>query len=288
MAKRKYFKKHIDYLREITPGRRNHEITRLFNEWFGMNASECAISTLRLKNGIKLTVPRTMKQYTIEQLAYLQELSDRGLFNREITRLFNGRFGTSRTEIAIQQQRCKYGFKTAARYYWKSGHKPWNKGMKGWFAPGTEQTQFKKGDMPQTYAPVGTEIITDDGYLKVKVADPNKWAYKHRLIWEQHHDGREIPEGHAVIFGDGDKGNLDPDNLLLVSRAQLCRMNQLDLIKNDARLTRIGITIASIHNKVGKRKRKSRELETGNRERGNGERGEIGTEKRKEKRILKK
>ncbi|NLK53223.1 MAG: hypothetical protein GX295_12395, partial [Syntrophomonadaceae bacterium] len=145
MAKRIYFKEHIDYLREITPGRRSWEVTKLFNEHFGMNASEAAIRTLRLKHGIKLTVPRTVRQYTDEQIAYLKELSDRGLFNREITRLFNERFDTSRTENAIQQQRCKYGFKTDARYYWQKGHKPWNKGKKGWQAPGAERTQFKKG-----------------------------------------------------------------------------------------------------------------------------------------------
>ena len=257
MAKRIYFKEHIDYLREITPGRRSWEVTKLFNEHFGMNASEDAIRKLRLRNGIKLTVPRTVRQYTDEQIAYLKELSERGLFNREITRLFNERFDTSRTENAIQQQRCKYGIKTTARYYWKKGCKPWNKGMKGWFAPGTERTQFKKGDMPQTWVPVGSETVTEDGYLKVKVANPNKWVYKHRQVWEQHH-GREVPDGHAVIFGDGDRRNIDPENLLLVSRAQLCRMNQMGLIKNDARLTQVGALIANIRNKIGERRKKKR------------------------------
>lgn len=257
MAKRKYFKEHIDYLREITPGRRSWEVTKLFNEHFGMNASEAAIRTLRLKHGIKLTVPRTVKQYTDEQIAYLKELSDRGLFNREITRLFNERFDTSRTENAIQQQRCKYGIKTTARHYWSKGHKPWNAGMRG-VNFGGEKTQFKKGHKPQTWVPVGSETVTDDGYLKVKIADPDKWVYKHRLIWEQHHGGRKIPKNHAVIFGDGDKRNMDPDNLLLVSRAQLCRMNQMGLIKNDARLTQVGALIANIRNKIGERRKKKR------------------------------
>ncbi len=256
MAKRIYFKEHIDYLREITPGRRSWEVAELFNERFNFSASEAAIRTLRLKHGIKLTVPRTVKQYTDEQIAYLKELSERGLFNREITRLFNERFDTSRTENAIQQQRCKYGFKTTARYYWKKGCKPWNKGMKGWFAPGTERTQFKKGDMPQTWVPVGSETVTEDGYLKVKIADPDKWVYKHRLIWEQHH-GRKVPPGHVVIFGDRNKRNFDPDNLLLVSQAQLVRMNQMGLIKDDADLTKIGIVIADIRNKIGERKKEA-------------------------------
>jgi len=258
VAKRKYFKEHIDYLREITPGRRSWEVTRLFNERFGMNASEYAIKTLRLKNGIKLTVPRTVKQYTDEQIAYLKELSDRGLFNREITRLFNERFGTSRTENAIQQQRCKYGIKTTARHYWPKGHKPWNAGMRG-VNFGGEKTQFKKGHKPQTWVPVGSESEDKDGYTKVKIANPNKWAYKHRLVWERHHN-RKIPPGHAVLFGDGNKRNFDPDNLILVSRAQLARMNQSGLIKNDANLTKTGAIIADLLNKIGERKKQKAEV----------------------------
>lgn len=256
MAKRKYFKEHIDYLREISPGRYNDEITRMFNEKFGMNATKAAVQTLKAKNKITSGVVKIPKQYTIEQLAYLQKLSAQGLFNAEITRRFNERFGTSRTENAIQQQRIKYGIKTTARHYWPKGHRPWNKGMRGVIFGGKE-TQFKKGDMPQAWVPVGSETVTKDGYLKVKVANPNRWEYKQRLIWEKHH-GRKVPGGHVVIFGDGDKRNFDVDNLILVSRAELVRMNQMDLIKNDADLTRTGIIIARIRNKMGKRKKVAR------------------------------
>jgi len=89
VAKRKYTDEHIDYLREISPGHYNDEVTKLFNERFGMNVTETAIRTLRQKNGIKLGVTKSRMQYSIEQLAYLQELSAQGLFNAEITRLFN-------------------------------------------------------------------------------------------------------------------------------------------------------------------------------------------------------
>ena len=56
-------------------------------------------------------------------------------------------------------------------------------------------------------------------------------------------------------LGDGNKRNFDPDNLILVSRAQLVRLNQGNLIQNDAELTRTGITIADIQNKIGERKK---------------------------------
>ncbi|NLL20010.1 MAG: HNH endonuclease [Clostridia bacterium] len=211
--------------------------------------------------GIRSGVTRARKQYTEEQLEYLRELSTQGLFNAEITRLFNEKFGTNKTENAIQNIRTKYGIKTSARNHWGKGHTPWNKGMKGWQAPGTERTQFKKGNRPQTWVPVGSETVDSDGYLKVKVADPNKWEYKHRLIWEKHHV-RPIPPGHAVIFGDGNNRNFDPKNLLLVSRAQLARMNKNGLIKNDANLTRTGILIADVLNRVGELKKEGRAYRT--------------------------
>jgi len=96
-----------------------------------MNATIVAIRSLKTRHGIQSGVPNARKQYTQEQLDYLEELSAKGLFNTEITKLFNKKFGTSRTENAIQNMRTKYGIKTSARNYWKKGHEPWNKGLKG-------------------------------------------------------------------------------------------------------------------------------------------------------------
>lgn len=255
---KKYTKEQIDYLREIALGRYNDEITELFNKKFGMNVTKAAIQSLKTKHGIKSGVVKAKRQYTLEQLSYLQELSKKGLSNAEITQRFNEKFGTSRTEIAIQQQRLKYGFPIPPGGQFTKGHKPWNAGKKGWYAEDSKRTWFKKGNKPQTWVPVGSESEDKDGYVKVKIANPNKWAYKQRLVWERHHN-RKIPPGHAVIFGDGNRRNFDPENLILVSRAQLARMNQSGLIKNNAALTKTGAVVADLLNKIGERKRKGKE-----------------------------
>jgi len=69
-----------------------------------------------------------------------------------------------------------------------------------------------------------------DGYVLVKIGKrdphtgfPTRWKAKHVVIWEQTHG--PVPEGMAVVFKDGDKLNCDPDNLMLVSRAELLRLN---------------------------------------------------------------
>ena len=262
MAKIIYTDKHIQYLREISPGRYNDEITRLFNEKFDRNATESAIRTLRQKHGILSDVPRVRKQYTEEQLDYLKELSEQGLFNAEITRMFNERFGTTRTENAIQNMRAKYQIKTSARNHWEKGHPPWNKGKKGASYEGMKPTQFKKGNRPFNWVPIGSERITKDGYVQIKIREGMKqknWRGKHILIWEEHNG--PLPPGHAVIFGDGNHRNFDPANLVLVSRAQLVRMNQKGLIQDAAELTRMGVIIADIHNKIGERKKRAKRQE---------------------------
>ena len=67
------------------------------------------------------------------------------------------------------------------------------------------------------------------------------------MPWRKKKDGGRVNEKHT---------NFDPDNLILVSRKQLVRMNQRGLIHDDAELTKTGAIIADIYNKIGERKKK--------------------------------
>lgn len=96
---------------------------------------------------------------------------------------------------------------------------PPNKGKKGICAAGCERTWFQKGHIPANYRPVGSERVNADGYIEVKVADPNKWKLKHRVVWESVNG--KIPKGSIIIFRDNDKSNTDIDNLLLIKRGHM-------------------------------------------------------------------
>lgn len=79
--------------------------------------------------------------------------------------------------------------------------------------------------------PVGTERVSK-GYVLVKVADEatvpqskDNWVPKHVHVWEVS-NGRKLPEGHMVLFADGDRGNFDPGNLVAVERRLIGPMNQ--------------------------------------------------------------
>lgn len=107
-----------------------------------------------------------------------------------------------------------------------SAQTPWNKGKKGWCGEGCERTQFKKGQIPKNWKPLGYERISTDGYLERKVRDlqgGKNYRSVHLILWESVNG--PLPPGHAVVFKDGNKQNITLDNLELVSRAELMRRN---------------------------------------------------------------
>jgi hypothetical protein len=110
------------------------------------------------------------------------------------------------------------------------------------------KTSFKKGDIPANHREVGSERINVYGYTEVKVAEPNKWKLKHRVIYEEHYG--EIPKNHNVIFADGNKLNLDINNLVLVNKDQLLVLNKNELIKDNADLTKAGVNVANLMIKI--------------------------------------
>lgn len=177
----------------------------------------------------------------------------------DLTNMFNSQFGMDLKVSAMISLSDRHGLHNGidTRFntgyeptQFKKGHVPANKGMKG--TGGWKLTQFKKGHMPVNYRPVGSERVNVDDYVEIKVSDPKTWVGKHTYIWEEYNGPR--PKGHVIIFGDGDRHNFDINNLILVSRQQLVRLNQNGLIKNDAELTRSAIILTDIISKISEKK----------------------------------
>lgn len=174
------------------------------------------------------------RRYTEEENAFLREFIP-GHSEGEIADAFEERFG-------IRLKRCQVkNRKTALRVTsgthggrFKKGLVPANKG-KTWDEMGispeaqarSRATCFKKGDEPVTgrSIPIGTERVSRDGYIEVKVKRfsdrpcANKcWRMKHHLVWEEF-NGRHVPPNTMIVFADGDKRNFDPENLIAVPRS---------------------------------------------------------------------
>lgn len=85
-------------------------------------------------------------------------------------------------------------------------------------------TMFKKGHTPVNHREVGSERINVDGYIEIKVAEPNRWKLKHRIIWEQVNG--EIPKGYNVQFKNHNPQDCRIENLYLICRAdQMAKEN---------------------------------------------------------------
>jgi hypothetical protein len=196
-----------------------------------------------------------MHKFSAKEIKFLEKkLPGRSFI--ETAKLFNKHFGLRLRYSQIRAACHNRGITNGLDYRFQAGGEPWNKGLKGWSALGTKKTRFKPGNRPTNYKPVGTERINPDGYVEVKIADPNKWMGKHRIIWENANG--PVPKGHVIIFADGNRMNITLGNLLRVSRKELAVMNKNGLIYENAEFTKTGKLIADIKIQIGIRKREKK------------------------------
>ncbi|MCM1564906.1 MAG: HNH endonuclease [Dehalobacter sp.] len=256
---KKYSEEVKAFIERNVDGITTKALVDLVNNEFGTDFTEAKMKSYKhnhgLKSGTMCGIPAGMptKQYPDNVRKFIKAHYV-GVGHQAMADLLNETFGTSYTKEQMKNFYSRFNLDSGLTGRFQKGLIPHNKGKKGISYPGMKATQFKEGNMPVNYRPVGSERISVDGYAEVKVADPRKWRLKHQVIWENANG--PIPKKHVVIFGDGNRGNFDPDNLILLLQAQLVRMNQKHLIQNDAEMTRTGIIIADICNKIGERKRK--------------------------------
>ena len=192
-------------------------------------------------------------KYEQEHIDFIK--AHQGASAREMAELFTEHFNIHVTKNQMKAVMYRNNISSGKTGRFEKGNIPHSKGQK----MSKEQyekckpTMFKKGHIPKNHREIGSERITKDGYIEVKIEDPDVWGLKHRLIYEEHYG--EIPAGYSVIFGDGDKLNCDINNLILVSRSELLLMNRNKLIKNDSVLTKVGVNIAKLLDTMNKKKR---------------------------------
>ena len=100
--------------------------------------------------------------------------------------------------------------------------------------------------------PDGAEIVNADGYTLLK--SDGIWRFKHITLWEQVH-GRSVPEGHYIVFGDGDKSNFDAENLFCMTATQNAIRTRNGLQGATPELAAAGVALAKLYSHIGERGR---------------------------------
>ena len=185
-----------------------------------------------------------MKQKTID---WLRETVP-GKPWKEVYKLYQKEFPDVPRKLSYIKTVCyKNGITNGLNGQFKKNRVPWNKGMKGWCAPGSERTWFKKGQSSPNERTIGSEYDSA-GYLLVKIKDKgsrtDKWRPKHVLVWEKAHG--PVPEGHIVIFLDGNHKNFNLDNLACIPRGINAILNRSRLRSDNADITKVRITQAEL------------------------------------------
>ena len=237
---------YTEYMHEICPGRLTPEVTKLLNEKFGTNYNKSQIGGVRKRLGLPVGKIYQGKLLTKEQHDYLVSIQ-KNKTSRDVANEMNQKFGLSLTEKQIKSYRRNNNLNSGLTGRFEKGRVPYNKGKKLPNMP-PNSGQFKKGNKPPNYVPVGTINYTTDGYPKEKIGEPNKWVLKHRKVWEEHH--RPIPKGYSVCFLDRNKTNYDISNLILLSNEELARMNQNNYFSSDPELTKLGAGITKLSRKI--------------------------------------
>lgn len=163
----------------------------------------------------------TAIEYTQAQLDFIQ--SNCVLNRKELTEKVNTQFGTTFTVDQIRGLCKRKKWNTGRTGCFEKGSKPWNTGTKGVCKPNSGN--FKKGQITWNKKPIGYERIDNkDGYVHIKIAEPNVFALKHRYVWEQHHG--PVPDNHVVAFKNQDKTDCRLENLILMKRGEMAVFNR--------------------------------------------------------------
>lgn len=240
----------LDYLREIAPGHHISYLAKMVNEKFGTNYTPSQIRTVkgryRIKSGRILEErPNVHRLTTKEQNDWIREHA-KGKTSEEIGEMLKEQFGIELTKEQIKGFRSRNKIISGLDGRFKPGLIPVNKGMK--MSPEVyakcAPTMFKKGNRVHNHRPVGSERVTVDGYIEVKIAEPRTWAPKHRIVWEKANG--PIPKSSVVTFLDGNPLNCELSNLVLISRAVHGVLNNRSLRGNNPLIVKVHIKLAEL------------------------------------------
>lgn len=235
----------------------NYELTEIINREFGFNLTKDKMKSymsnhhLRRSARLKRVYP-SKSIFTKEQQAFIKE-NYKGVGPKEMAEILNKKYNTSFTRMNLKGYYRNQNLNSGLTGRFEKGNKPWCKGMAGKMPPSKFNSgRFQKGNIPTSHKEVGTVSKRADGYW-IKISEPNVWKQYHRMIYEQCYG--DIPTDCNIDFKDGDRFNIRPENLILVTKGEHCSLNAKKLRTSNADITEAALNIIKIDNLVKERRK---------------------------------
>lgn len=251
------------FIEENIKGTSRKKMVAMLEEKFGTRHDTVQVKNFLSKKHLKSGLKRgwqpgeNWKVYPPQIQEYIKA-NYVGVGPKEMAERIEKEFGLSFSGKQMHAFYHNHGLSSGLTGRFEKGQTSWNKGKKLPSKGGTLKTQFKPGNVPHNTAKIGTVLKKSDGYLWRKISDGNgfskNWRQEHILRWEE--ENGPVPEGHCLIFLDGNRENVELSNLRLVTRGELASMIRLKLRSEDPEITETGILIAKLCTAIYRKKKK--------------------------------
>ena len=253
MGNKNKYRKVEGFLVKHAAGISSRELAELVNREYGTRFTTADMQQFKKARKIKSGVRGGYSDLFPKEIAEYIKANYEGIGHKQQAENLRQKFGKEYTPGQIKSFYANHNLNSGLTGRFEPGQESWNKGKQMGSHPNSVATQFKKGSKPHNTLKVGDEVIRMDGYHKTKIAEPNTWRLTHLLVWEQAYG--EIPEGMYVEFKDGNRDNIAPDNLFLLSKPEHLEMNRSALRSVIPEYTEAGAAIAKLRCAARERKK---------------------------------
>lgn len=255
----RYPKEMYDFVKENMNKYINEDLAVVVSKEFGLDLNEQKIKSYianhKLKRTVSMRKPPPNRVYGPEVVEYIKK-NIKGTHYVDMAERVNELFGLSINANSLKGFCVRNNCCNGVEVKYKKGHAPHNKGQIGYYHEGQEKGWFKKGNKPKNYMPLGSVRIVE-GYLQVKVSDPNKWEFLSVHIWKE--AGREIPKGSRLVFKDCNPMNCTLENLMVVSLRHHMQLNKQNLRSKNADITETQVNLLKLKDAIRERENGKRE-----------------------------
>ena len=255
MSRHNYTKEQKQFIKDNYKGITSRKLAELFNKKFNTNLTMSQMSNFKRHRGW-LTGRKhiTYKRLFTKTQEEFIKVHYKGISSQELADVFNTHFKSAYTDEQMRAYKSREGLSSGYCAQFKPGHEPANKG-KTWDEYmskegqiSSSKTLFKKGDEPPNKKPLGSERVTVDGYIQIKIKEPDVWVTKHRYLFEKEYGS--VPKTHRLIFLDGNKQNLDLNNIKMIPNNIAGVMAKQRYFSDDPKLTEAGTLLSEIQVKT--------------------------------------